>query len=100
MRLDATFLCGHMKSRRAINAVAIQQSHRRHFHLSAGADQLFRRRSTFEKTERRPRMKLYVFGHSFIHHEITKTAKTSTHCLTLTAHWPQSYVPSTNHSSL
>src|ERR1700722_15934057 len=40
-----------MKTRRTIDAVAIEQRHRRHIQIGAGCDQIFRQRSAFKKTE-------------------------------------------------
>src|SRR5215218_7898615 len=53
---DAVLLTAEVKSRCAINSVAVEQGHRRHFHGEAGRDQLFRDGRAFEKAERRPRM--------------------------------------------
>src|ERR1700733_2557202 len=49
-----------IKARRAINAVAIEYRHRAHPALGASLDHLLRNRRSFEKTERRPRMKFNV----------------------------------------
>ena len=54
--LMSILLCGEMKARRAINSIAIEQSHRRHLQLESGGNQLFRHRSAFQKTKSRPRM--------------------------------------------
>src|SRR5215217_286309 len=42
VRLDAVLLPAEVKSRRAVNSVAIEEGHRRHIHREAGRDQLFR----------------------------------------------------------
>jgi hypothetical protein len=56
MSLDAILFCREVKSRGAINSIAIQQSHRRHVQLKSGSNQLLRHRSALEKTKSRPRM--------------------------------------------
>src|SRR5258705_101991 len=60
MRLDLRLLRRHVKTRRAINAVAIQQRHRWHLQFGAARYQAFGQGRPFEEAERGTRMKLYV----------------------------------------
>src|ERR1041384_1528629 len=64
MRLDLKLFGGQVKSRCPVETIVIQQGHCRHLVFRTHGDQFFRRRSALKETERRPRMKLYVFhGH-------------------------------------
>src|ERR1041384_325449 len=67
MRFDAIPFCSEMKSRCAINSIAVQQSHRRHLQLETGSNQLLRHRSALQKTKSRPRMQFNVHSHKTIH---------------------------------
>ena len=51
VRAHPGFARRHVKARRAIDAVAVRQPHRRHAVAGAGGDQVFRKRSAFQKTE-------------------------------------------------
>ena len=56
MRLDPRFLRRHVETRRAIDAVAIEQRHGRHVQVRAGGNQVLRQGGAFEKAERRTGM--------------------------------------------
>ena len=51
MRFDLQLFHRQMKARRAIDAIAIEQRHRRHLVLCADLGQLLGNRSPFEKAE-------------------------------------------------
>jgi hypothetical protein len=51
VRLDLQFPSREIKARCAINPIAIEQAHRRHFMLGTDFGKLFRNRSSFEKAE-------------------------------------------------
>ena len=51
MRANIVPLRAGMKPRRAVDAVAIEQRHRRHLQLDRALDQLLRLRGCFEKAE-------------------------------------------------
>jgi len=53
MRLDIELLGREMKTRRAIDSVAIEQRHRRHLVLGTYLGQFLRNRSSFEEAESR-----------------------------------------------
>ena len=56
--------CGsHVKARRTVDAIPVQQRHRRHIQLRAACHQQLRQRCAFEKTECRAGMKFYVHRH-------------------------------------
>src|SRR5713226_5691659 len=56
MRLDPRFLGRHIKTRRAIDAVAVEQCHGRHVQVRACGDQVLGQSSAFEKAESRTGM--------------------------------------------
>jgi hypothetical protein len=60
MRLQLRLLGRHMKSRRAIDSIAIQQCHRRHIQVSASRHQSLWQRSPFQKAKSRPGVKFDV----------------------------------------
>ena len=53
MRLDPSLLCGHIKTGRAIDAIAVKQRHGGHMELSASGDQVLRQGGAFQKAESR-----------------------------------------------
>lgn len=60
MRLNTGTLGSQMEARRAINTIAVEQSHGGHVECGAGCDQVLRQSSAFEKTESGTRVKFDV----------------------------------------
>src|SRR6185369_9449434 len=56
VRLESILASGKMKPRRSVNAVAIEQRHRRHVEIERGGDQFLRHGGAFQKTKSRTSM--------------------------------------------
>ena len=48
---NAVFARGYRETLRAVNTIAIEQRHRRHFQRSRGRGKMFRKRSSAQKTK-------------------------------------------------
>src|SRR5260370_33736577 len=64
MRADAGFLRAHVKARRAVESVAVEQSHGGEPEGARSADQGLPERYTFQAGKRRPSMELNGFSHA------------------------------------
>lgn len=51
MRFDFVLLRGHVKARRSINSMPVEQSHGRHAVFGTSGDEVLGQGSSFEKTE-------------------------------------------------
>jgi hypothetical protein len=60
MGADFVLLALHVKARRTIEAVSVEERHGRHFQFGGSLDERFRQRSTLEKAEGAGGMKLDI----------------------------------------